>query len=155
MQSINESKLGSFVKDYAIDACDALKTFLKSDDFQRLASCFGRGGQIDENDRPDSSKEAKKLAEPMISKAIYKKEEKANKEENYNARRDAFIRKQAAIGPNPTEKPIKAHKDTLTTKDLAKKQDEKKKSNTQPNKRTKDYTKLINELQKLNNAEKN
>lgn len=155
MQSINESKLGSFVKDYAIDACDAMKAFLRSDDFQRLASCFGRGGTIDENDRPDSSKEAKQLAEPKISKVIYQKDKNAQKEEGYNARRDAFIRKQAAIGPNHTEKPAKAQKDTVIKKDVTKRKEAKEKNNTHPSQRTKDYTKLINDLQKLKNAEKN
>ena len=154
MQSINESKLGSFVKDYAIDACDAMKTFLKSEDFQTLAGFFGRRGQSEDNDIPDRAQETKKLAEPKISRVIYKKDKNAKREEEYNARRDAFIRKQAAIGPNPTEKPAKP-KNTTEKKDLAKKKDEKEKNNIQPSQRTKDYTKLIKDLQTLKNAEKN
>lgn len=94
-QSLDKSKFGPHMKEYAMESCAALKKYLKSEQFRQLSSYLTHGSIVDEFVKKDPNKEMKKLAEPKISEAVFLK----HAEEAYQARREKYLRQQAAIGP--------------------------------------------------------
>lgn len=95
---IDNSKIGPYVKDIAIDVCNDLKTFLKSQEFKAMYEHMNNN--LTTPKKTNAAADVKQLAIPKISKIVYEKKDK----EVIQKMRDDYLRKNAAIGPNNEKK---------------------------------------------------